>query len=129
MAGDARILLASRTLGSFTANRKRHYDHACSIRSLADCRRSLVMPSLATAYLCMLRNTVPRASGWTILREDNGHVPIMQSLVTFRSIADAHVAGTVALGKFKTYQALSAKSPESLVCPWRQSNGVIAGRA
>jgi hypothetical protein len=29
--------------------------------------------------------------------------------VTFRSMADAYVAGTVALGKFKTHQALSAK--------------------
>jgi hypothetical protein len=50
-----------------------------------------------------------KSFGWTILQEDNGHVPIMQSLVTFRSMADAHVAGTVALGKFKTHQALSAK--------------------
>jgi hypothetical protein len=50
-----------------------------------------------------------KSFGWTILQEDNDHVPIMQSLVTFRSMADAHVAGTVALGKFKTHQALSAK--------------------
>jgi hypothetical protein len=50
-----------------------------------------------------------KSFGWTILQEDNDHVPIMQSLVTFRSMADAHVAGTVALAKFKTHQALSAK--------------------
>ena len=50
-----------------------------------------------------------KSFGWTILQEDNDHVPIMQSLVTFRSMADAHVAGTIALGKFKTHQALSAK--------------------
>jgi hypothetical protein len=50
-----------------------------------------------------------KSFGWTILQEDNDRVPIMQSLVTFRSMADAHVAGTVALGKFRTHQALSAK--------------------
>jgi hypothetical protein len=42
-------------------------------------------------------------------------------------MADAHVAGTVALGKFKTHQALSAKSPESL--PLAAVKRVIAGRA
>ena len=50
-----------------------------------------------------------KSFSWTILQEDNDRVPIMQSLVTFRSMADAYVAGTVALGKFKTHQALSAK--------------------
>jgi hypothetical protein len=50
-----------------------------------------------------------KSCSWTILQEDNDRVPIMQSLVTFRSMADAYVAGTVALGKFKTHQALSAK--------------------
>ena len=46
----------------FTANRKRHYNHACPIRSLANCRRSLVIPSPATAYSCMLRTAILRAS-------------------------------------------------------------------
>ena len=50
-----------------------------------------------------------KSFSWTIFQEDNDRVPIMQSLVTFRSMADAYVAGTVALGKFKTHQALSAK--------------------
>jgi hypothetical protein len=49
-----------------------------------------------------------KSFGWTILQEDNDHVPVMQSLVTFRSLADAHAAGIVALRKFRTHQALSA---------------------
>jgi hypothetical protein len=50
-----------------------------------------------------------RSYTWTIVREEKPSVPIMQSLVTFRSLADAHVAGSAALDKFRTHQALSAK--------------------
>jgi hypothetical protein len=46
---------------------------------------------------------------WTILQEDHDCIPIMQSSVTFRSLADAHMAGTVALDKFRTHQTMSAK--------------------
>jgi hypothetical protein len=46
---------------------------------------------------------------WTILQEHHDCIPIMQSSVTFRSLADAHVAGAVALRKFRIHQALSVK--------------------
>jgi hypothetical protein len=46
---------------------------------------------------------------WMILQEDHDCIPIMQSSVTFRSLADAHVAGAVALLKYRIHQALSVK--------------------
>ena len=51
-----------------------------------------------------------KSYGWAIVRNDDvARVPIMRSLVTFRSLADAHAAGSVALEKFRTHQAMFAK--------------------
>jgi hypothetical protein len=51
-----------------------------------------------------------RSYVWAIVRNnDTEHAPIMQSLVTFRSLADAHTAGSVALEKFRTHQAMSTR--------------------
>ena len=49
---------------------------------------------------------------WAIVRnDDNDRVPIMQSSVTFRSLADAHNAGSIALEKFRAHEAMTAERP------------------
>jgi hypothetical protein len=51
-----------------------------------------------------------KSFGWAIVRnDDTERVAIMQSSTTFRSLADAHNDGSVALEKFRTHQAMSAK--------------------
>ena len=51
-----------------------------------------------------------RSYVWAIVRNDDiDCIPIMQSSATFRSLADAHAEGSVALDKFRTHQTLSAK--------------------
>jgi hypothetical protein len=66
---------------------------------------------LRTDFRLMVRASKPGSKlfVWTILREDQDCIPIMQSSTTFRSLEDAHVAGSVALDKFRTHRALSAK--------------------
>jgi hypothetical protein len=53
-----------------------------------------------------------KSFGWAIVRnDDNDRVPIMQSTVTFRSLADAHAAGSIALEKFRAHEAMTAERP------------------
>ena len=46
---------------------------------------------------------------WTIIRDEKPSVPVKRSVETFRSLADAHAAGSVALREFRSEEAQSAK--------------------
>ena len=75
------------------------------------------MPPIAddmprTDFRLMVRASKPGSKlfVWTILREDQDCIPIMQSSTTFRSLEDAYVAGSVALDKFRTHRERCLRS-------------------